>query len=38
LSVALGTVTLCGLLVEADANGLAQTVAPLRAGGDLSPA
>ena len=38
LSVALGTVTLCGLLVEADANGLAQTVAPLRAGGGLSPA
>jgi hypothetical protein len=38
LSVAMGAVTLCGLLVEADANGLAQTVAPLRAGGGLSPA
>ena len=38
LSVALGAVTLCGLLVEADASGLAQAVAPLRAGGDLSPA
>ena len=38
VSVAMGAVTLCGLLVEADANGLAQTVAPLRAGGGLSPA
>ena len=38
LSVAMGAVTLCGLLVEADAIGLAQTVAPLRAGGGLSPA
>ena len=38
LSVALGAVTLCGLLVEADATGKAQTVRPLRRGGELAPA
>ena len=38
LSVALGAVTLCGLLVEADDTGKAQTVRPLRRGGELAPA
>jgi len=38
LSVALGAVTLCGLLVEADDTGKAQTVRPLRRGGELVPA
>ena len=36
LSVALGEVTLCGLLVESDETGLARAVAPLRRGGRLS--
>jgi len=31
-------VTLCGLLVEADDTGKAQTVRPLRRGGELAPA
>ena len=38
LSVALGAVTICGLLVEADDTGMAQTVRPLRRGGELAPA
>ena len=38
LSVALGAVTICGLLVEADDMGMAQTVRPLRRGGELAPA
>ena len=38
LSVALGAVTICGLLVEADDTGKAQTVLPLRRGGELTPA
>ncbi len=38
LSVALGAVTICGLLVEADDTGMAQTVRPLRRGGELVPA
>ena len=38
LSVALGAVTICGLLVEADDTGMAQTVRPLRRGGELTPA
>ncbi len=38
LSVALGAVTICGLLVEADDAGKAQTVRPLRRGGELAPA
>jgi metallophosphoesterase (TIGR00282 family) len=38
LSVALGEVTICGLLVEADDTGMAQTVRPLRRGGELAPA
>ena len=38
LSVSLGEVTLCGLLVEADINGLAKKVSPLRIGGKLSAA
>lgn len=38
LSVALGTPTLCGLVVESDKNGLAISVAPLRIGGQLSAA
>ena len=38
LSVALGAVTLCGLLVEADDAGMAQTVRLLRRGGELTPA
>lgn len=37
LSVAMGAVTLCGLLVEADSAGIARTLSPLRAGGGLSP-
>lgn len=37
LSVALGTPTLCGLVVESDDSGLAISVAPLRIGGHLSP-
>ena len=37
LSVALGTVTICGLLVEADGMGMAQLVRPLRRGGELAP-
>ena len=37
LSVALGAVTICGLLVEADDTGIAQTVRPLRRGGELAP-
>ena len=36
LSVALGEVTICGLLVESDQAGLARTVAPLRRGGRLA--
>ena len=36
LSVALGAVTICGLLVEADDTGTAQTVRPLRRGGELA--
>jgi calcineurin-like phosphoesterase len=36
LSVALGEVTLCGLLVESDEAGLASAVAPFRRGGRLS--
>lgn len=36
LSVALGSPTLCGLVVESDDNGLAVSVAPLRIGGHLS--
>ena len=38
LSVAPGKVTICGLLVEADDTGKAQTVRPLRRGGKLAPA
>jgi hypothetical protein len=38
LSVAMGPVTLCGLLVEADETGLAKTVQPLRRGGVLAAA
>ena len=38
LSVALGAVTICGLLVEADNKGFAQTVHPLRRGGKLASA
>ena len=38
LSVALGVVTLCGLLVEADDAGMAKTVRSLRRGGELVPA
>jgi calcineurin-like phosphoesterase len=38
LSVAMGPVTLCGLLVEADDTGFAQTVQPLRRGGVLAAA
>ena len=38
LSVALGAVTICGLLVEADNTGMARTVRPLRSGGKLAPA
>jgi metallophosphoesterase (TIGR00282 family) len=38
LSVAMGPVTLCGLLVEADDTGSAISVEPLRRGGVLSPA
>ena len=38
LSVALGAVTICGLLVEANDKGIAQTVRPLRRGGELAPA
>ena len=38
LSVALGAVTICGLLVEADDAGKAQSVRPLRRGGELTPA
>jgi len=38
LSVALGAVTTCGLLVEADDTGMAQTVRPWRRGGELAPA
>jgi len=38
LSVALGSVTICGLLVEADNTGMARTVRPLRSGGKLAPA
>ena len=37
LSVATGEATLCGLLVESGADGLARSVAPLRRGGRLSP-
>ena len=37
LSVALGAVTICGLLVEADDKGMARTVQPLRYGGELAP-
>jgi metallophosphoesterase (TIGR00282 family) len=37
LSVALGTPTLCGLVVESDDSGLAISVAPFRVGGHLSP-
>ena len=36
LSVALGAVTICGLLVEADDKGLARIVRPLRHGGELA--
>ena len=36
LSVALGEVTLCGLLVDSDESGLARAVAPLRRGGRLA--
>ena len=38
LLVALGAVTICGLLVEADDTGKAKTVHPLRRGGQLNPA
>jgi calcineurin-like phosphoesterase len=38
LSVALGAVTLCGLLVESDGAGMAQSVRALRRGGGLAPA
>ena len=38
LSVALGVVTICGLLVEADDKGMARTVRPLRHGGELARA
>jgi calcineurin-like phosphoesterase len=38
LSVALGAVTLCGLLVESDGAGMAQSVSALRRGGGLAPA
>lgn len=38
LSVAMGAVTLCGLLVEADATGRARSLSPLRSGGELSSA
>ena len=38
LTVALGAVTICGLLVEADDTGMAQTVRPVRRGGELTPA
>ena len=38
LSVALGAVTLCGLVVEADDAGMAQTVQSLRCGSELVPA
>ena len=38
LSVALGSVTICGLLVEADDTGMAKTVRPLRRGGELASA
>jgi len=38
LSVALGAVTICGLLVESNDTGMAQTVRPLRRGGELAPA
>ena len=38
LSVAVGAVTICGLLVEADDTGMAQTVRPFRRGGELAPA
>ena len=38
LSVALGAVTLCGLLVESDSGGMARSVRALRRGGDLVPA
>ena len=37
LSVALGAVTLCGLLVESDGTGMARSVRALRRGGDLVP-
>ena len=38
LSVALGAVTICGLLVEACDTGKARTVRPFRRGGELAPA
>jgi metallophosphoesterase (TIGR00282 family) len=38
LSVALGAVTICGLLVEANDSGLAVSVRPFRSGGGLDPA
>ncbi len=38
LSVAMGPVSLCGLLVEATEKGLAETIKPLRRGGVLAPA
>ena len=37
LSVAMGSPTLCGLLVEADLSGRATMVSPLRRGGALDP-
>ncbi len=36
LSVALGEVTICGVLVEAGDDGLARTITPIRRGGHLS--
>ena len=38
LSVALGAVTLCGLLVESDDAGIARSLRPLRRGGGLAQA
>jgi calcineurin-like phosphoesterase len=36
LSVALGAVTICGLMVEADDAGKAKIIQPLRRGGKLT--